>query len=289
MDKDKILKRIQTVELQTRGLSSQVFSGNYQSAFKGRGMSFSEVRSYQVGDDVRNVDWNVTARLMEPYVKVFEEERELSIVLVIDVSASMFFGQTDDSKIALAVELAATIGFSAAKRNDKVAAVFVTDKIEYYIPSKKGFAHIYFILEKLMSFQPVSEKTNLSMALSSVRKIFKQRGVCIVISDFLQDNLQKEEFHKTAKKHDLIAFQVYDKGEETLPDVGYIQWLNAETNTRNWIDSSSGQVKREYQKEFQEKITTTAQFFKSNQIHAAVFETGKPILPTLKHFFAHRK
>lgn len=289
MDKQKILKRIRTIELQTRELSSQVFSGNYQSAFKGRGMSFSEVRSYQIGDDVRSFDWNVTARLMEPYVKVFEEERELSIVLVIDVSSSMYFGQTEESKISLAVELAATIGFSAAKRNDKVAAVFISDSVEYYIPSKKGIAHIYFILEKLIAFTPKSGLTNLDLAISNVRKIFKQRGVCIVISDFSQENLKKDEFLKTAKKHDLIAFQVYDEGEEVLPSIGFVQWQNAETNTKNWIDSSSPLVQKEYKDSFRKKLNELEEFFYSNNIQTARFETGKPVFPILRKFFASRK
>lgn len=289
MDKDKLIKRIRTIELQTNKLTSDIFAGNFNSAFKGRGMSFSEVRSYQIGDDLRTFDWNVTARMREPHVKVFEEEKELSVFLVIDVSASMFFGKTEDSKIELAAELLATIGFSAAKRNDKVGAVFVSDQIEFFIPPKKGLAHIYFLIEKLIAFKPVSKQTNLDAALASTQKLIKQRGVCIVISDFLQQNLTKNEFQKLAKKHDVIAFQVYDKGEMELPSVGYIQWYNTETGQKNWIDSSSSAVRKEYQLQFEQEMEKIGHFFLQNNLNFARFETGNPIYPVLKSFFASRK
>ncbi len=288
MDKEAILKRIRTIELQTRGLTQHVFSGQYQSAFKGRGMSFSEVRAYQIGDDVRKIDWNVTARFKDPYVKVFEEERELSVLLIIDVSGSMYYGQGAESKITLAAELAATIAFSAAQSNDKVAAIFLSDKIETYIPSKKGFAHAHVILRKLLHLKPKSKQTSLSNGLQIARSLLKQRSICFIISDF-NDELPEKEFSKTAQKHDLIALGVEDPAEKVLPNLGLVQLFNAETNTQNWIDSSSPKVQKEYAQQFETNKQNAQEMFAKNNINAAFFEVGKPAFNQLYHFFKARR
>lgn len=289
MDKEALLKRIRTIELQTRGMTEQVFAGQYQSAFKGRGMSFSEVRSYQVGDDVRTIDWNVTARFREPFVKIFEEERELTVLLIIDVSGSMYFGQGQDSKISLAVELAATLAFSAAKKNDKVGALFISDEVEYYVPPKKGFGHVHFLLRKLINLKPKSGGTNLDMGLRYARNIFKQRSICFVISDFSQPELSKEGFANTARKHDLVALGVRDQGEGNLPDVGFVRWINAETNTTNWIDSSSAVVRRDYEKNYRLRKERNELFFQQLGIDAAFFEVGDHVYLPLLQLFKRRK
>ncbi|HRP52121.1 MAG TPA: DUF58 domain-containing protein [Fluviicola sp.] len=288
MDKEAILKRIRTIELQTRGLTQHVFSGQYQSAFKGRGMSFSEVRAYQIGDDVRKIDWNVTARFKDPYVKVFEEERELSVLLIIDVSGSMYYGQGAESKITLAAELAATIAFSAAQSNDKVAAIFLSDKIEAYIPPTKGFAHAHVILRKLLHLKPKSKQTSLSNGLQIARSLLKQRSICFIISDF-NDELPEKEFSKTAQKHDLIALGVEDPAEKVLPNLGLVQLFNAETNTQNWIDSSSPKVQKEYAQQFETNKQNAQEMFAKNNINAAFFEVGKPAFNQLYHFFKARR
>lgn len=289
MDKAAILKRIRTIELQTTKTTQQVFSGNYQSAFKGRGMSFSEVRSYQIGDDVRSIDWNVTARFREPFIKIFEEERELSVMLIIDVSGSMYFGEGADSKLSLAVELAATLAFSAAKKNDKVGAVFISDQIEYVIPPKKGFGHVHFLLRKLIDFEPVSAKTELNVGLSYARSVLKQRSICFIISDFTEVDSIKEGLANTARKHDLIALSVADPGEKKLPDVGFVRWLNAETGATNWIDSSSPKVRQAYEEKQEQLLAKNADFFRKLGIDSAFFEVGDHVYYPLYQLFKQRK
>lgn len=289
MDKEALLKRIRTIELQTTRMTEHVFAGQYQSAFKGRGMSFSEVRSYQIGDDVRMIDWNVTARFREPFIKIFEEERELSVMLIVDVSGSMFFGQGSDSKLSLAVELAATIGFSAARKNDKVGAIFVSDKVEAYIPPKKGFGHVHFMLRKLINLQPGSKKTNINEGLKYVRAILKQRSICFVISDFTDVQNIRDGLANTARKHDVVAFGVTDPGEKELPDVGFVKWMNTETGTVNWIDTSAATTRGLYRKKMDEMETRNADFFKQLGIDYAGFEVGDHVYLPLLQLFKRRK
>lgn len=289
MDTIALLKKIRTIELQTRGLTQQVFAGQYQSAFKGRGMSFSEVRAYQIGDDVRAIDWNVTARFREPFVKVFEEERELTVILVIDVSGSMYFGKGEDSKWSLSVEIAATLGFSAAKKNDKVGAIFVSDKVEAYLPPKKGFGHVHLILRKLIYLKPESKNTNLNEALKYVRNIHKQRGVCFLISDFTDLATIRDGLIATAKKHDLMALQVEDEGESELPDVGFVRWRNSETGLISWVDTSSGKVRNDYAMHQQHVRESSQSTFESLNIDYALMFTGQPVYATLLELFKKRK
>jgi uncharacterized protein (DUF58 family) len=289
MDQEELLKRVRTIELKTRGLTRQVFAGEYQSAFKGRGMSFSEVRDYHYGDDVRNIDWNVTARFREPFVKVFEEERELTVMLVVDLSGSMYFGQTDLSKLVTAVEAAATIAFSAAKKNDKVGAVFVTDRVERYIPAKKGTQHVYALLKSLISFEPENTGTNLDEGLKSMLSTSKQRSICFLISDFVDAAAIRDGLAAVASRHDLVALQIEDEGEHSLPDVGFVQWKNAETGATTWVDSSSPAVRREYAEKQEKRKLANEKLFRSLGIDNAVLASGKEVYLPLMELFRRRK
>lgn len=289
MDHQALLKRVRTIELKTRGLTQQVFSGEYQSAFKGRGMSFSEVRNYHFGDDVRSIDWNVTARFREPYVKVFEEERELTVMLVIDVSGSMYFGQTEHSKFATAVEAAATIAFSAAKKNDKVGAVFVTDKVEKHIPAQKGIKHVYAILKSLIYFEPKNGATDLEAGLKFAVNISKQRSVCFLISDFIDAPAIRDGLVTAAGKHDLIALQIEDEGEHQLPNVGFVQWKNAETGRTTWVDTSSAKVREEYNARQEQRKAANEKLFRSLGIDNCVLKSNEPVFMPLMNLFRQRR
>jgi len=289
MDHQALLKRVRTIELKTRGLTQQVFSGEYQSAFKGRGMSFSEVRNYHFGDDVRSIDWNVTARFREPFVKVFEEERELTVLLVIDVSGSMYFGQTDFSKIATVVEAVATIAFSAAKKNDKVGAVFVTDKVETHIPAVKGIKHVYALLKALIYFEPNGKATNLSAGLRHAVSFSKQRSICFLISDFIDAEAIRDGLVAASGKHDLIALQVEDEGEQSLPNVGFVQWMNAETGRTTWVDTSSAKVRHDYADKQLKRKQANDELFRSLGIDNATLKGGESVFLSLMGLFRRRK
>lgn len=289
IDHQALLKRVRLIELKTRGMTQQVFSGEYKSAFKGRGMSFSEVRNYQFGDDVRSIDWNVTARFQEPYVKVFEEERELTILLVVDLSASMYFGQTDDSKFATAVEAVATLAFSAAKKNDKVGAIFITDKVEKYIPAEKGIKHVYAMMKSMIYFEPNQQLTNLNVGLKYALNVFKKRCVCFIVSDFMDLPAIKDGLITLSRKHDLIALQLEDEGEQTLPNVGFVQWINAETNTTTWVDTSSAKVRQEYADRQEKRKVANQELFDSLGIDSCVLKGGDSIFLPLMHLFKRRK
>lgn len=289
MNHEELLKRVRTIELKTRGLTQQVFAGQYQSAFKGRGMSFSEVRDYHFGDDVRSIDWNVTARFMDPFVKVFEEERELSVMLVIDVSGSMYFGRSDLSKFTTAVEAAATIAFSAAKKNDKVGAVFVTDKVERIVPAKKGTQHVYALLKSLIWFEPKSKGTDLNAGLKAVMNSTKQRSICFLISDFVDASTIREGLATVASRHDLVALQIEDEGEHELPDVGFIQWKNAETGGTTWVDTSSKEVRDRYNKEQLERKTANERLFRSIGVDNVTLISGEQVFLPLMQLFGRRK
>ncbi|MES2557121.1 MAG: DUF58 domain-containing protein [Bacteroidota bacterium] len=289
MDHQALLKRVRTIELKTRGLTQQVFSGEYQSAFKGRGMSFSEVRNYQFGDDVRSIDWNVTARFQEPYVKIFEEERELTVLLIIDLSGSMYFGQTDDSKFTTAVEAAATLAFSAAKKNDKVGAIFVTDKVEKYIPAEKGVKHVYAMMKALIYFQPNQAMTDLNAGMKYAVNVHKKRCICFLISDFMDVPSIKDGLVTLSRKHDLVALQLEDDGESSLPDVGFVQWINAETGRTTWVDTSSTHVRHEYAQRQQKRKEVNKEIFDSLGIDTCVLKGGNSIFMPLMHLFKQRK
>ena len=248
METSEILKKVRKIEIKARGLSSNVFAVQYHSAFKGRGMAFSEVREYQYGDDVRDIDWNVTARFHRPYVKVFEEERELTVMLLIDVSGSLDFGTQRQMKRDMVTEIAATIAFSAIQNNDKIGVVFFSDRIEKYIPPKKGRKHILFIIRELLDFKPESKRTDVKQALEFLTSVSKRRCTAFVLSDFYdrQDFLQPLQIAN--RKHDVVALQVYDLRARELPDVGLMRVVDAETGYEQYIDTSSKRLRQAHQK-----------------------------------------
>lgn len=245
MDTAELLKKVRKIEIKTRGLSSQVFSGEYHSAFKGRGMAFSEVREYTPGDDVRTIDWNVTARFNSPYVKVFEEERELNVVLLVDVSASGQFGTLKQSKKDLITELCAVVAFSASTNNDKIGVIFFSDKIEKYIPPKKGKTHILRIIRELVSIEPTSTKTDISQALRYLTNVIKKKSIVFVVSDFIDNNPFVDAIKIANKKHDIVALEIFDKTEREIPPIGLIKLKDLESGEIKWVDTSSKAFQKE--------------------------------------------
>jgi len=237
LETSELLQKVRRIEIKTRGLSRNIFAGEYHSAFKGRGMTFAEVREYQYGDDVRSIDWNVTARFQHPYVKVFEEEREMTVMLLIDVSASHDFGSGNLYKRDVMTELAATLAFSAIQNNDKIGVIFFSDKIEKFIPPQKGRKHILYIIRELIDFKPESNKTDIALALKYFTNIIKKRCTAFLISDLLDSKSFEDELVIANRKHDLIALRVYDKRETELPPVGLMKVKDAETGERLWIDT----------------------------------------------------
>jgi uncharacterized protein (DUF58 family) len=247
VETQELLKKVRKIEIKTRGLSSHIFSGEYHSAFKGRGMAFSEVREYMPGDDIRTIDWNVTARFGHPYIKVFEEERELTVMLVVDVSASGMFGTKNQLKKDLITELCAVLSFSAIQNNDKIGLVFFSDRIEKFIPPKKGKTHILRIIRELIEFTPQSSQTNIGNALQYITNIIKKRSICFVISDFLDEGFE-DAMRLANKKHDIVALDIYDKRETEIPDAGLIKFRDAETGSLISVDSGSKQVREAFRK-----------------------------------------
>lgn len=237
METSELLQKVRRIEIKTRGLSRNIFAGEYHSAFKGRGMTFAEVREYQYGDDVRSIDWNVTARFQHPYVKVFEEEREMTVMLLIDVSASHDFGSGDSFKRDVMTELAATLAFSAIQNNDKIGVIFFSDQIEKFIPPQKGRKHILYIIRELIDFKPKSNKTDIALALKYFTNVIKKRCTAFLISDLLDSKPFEDELVIANRKHDVIALRVYDKRETELPPVGLLKVKDAETGERIWIDT----------------------------------------------------
>ncbi len=245
MDTKEILKKVRKIEIKTRRLSDHIFGGEYQSSFKGRGMTFSEVRQYQFGDDVRAIDWNVTARYNEPYIKVFEEERELTMMLMADVSGSELFGTSTQFKKDTVTEIAATLAFSATQNNDKVGLILFSDDIELFIPPKKGKSHVLRIIRELIEFKPKSKKTNISVALKFLSSVMKKRAIVFMLSDFMDDDYEKT-LKIAAKKHDLTGIRVYDKHDEEIPNLGMVPMLDAETGNVQLINTSSKKIRKSY-------------------------------------------
>ena len=288
MNTKDLLKKVRRLEIKTKGLTKLIFSGEYNSAFKGRGMAFSEVRDYQFGDEVKTIDWNVTARFNEPYVKIFEEERELSVMLIIDVSGSEFFGSKDKTKKELALELAAVLSFSALNNNDKVGAIFVSDKIEKFIPPGKGRKHALIILRELIELIPTSKGTDLNIALKYFRNTQKKRAIAFVISDFLDEGDFLEGMKISGKKHDIVALRLVDEAEKTLPDLGFIELFNAETGEKTWVNSSSAQAQEIHASNFQNTETELLKNFQSNGIDACSISTNADFIKPLIHLFKNR-
>ena len=248
METSELLKRVRKIEIKTRGLSKNIFAGEYHSAFKGRGMTFSEVREYQYGDDIRNIDWNVTARHNRPYVKIFEEERELTVMLMIDVSASRNFGTISKLKKNQITEIAAVLAFSAIQNNDKIGVIFFSDKIEKFIPPKKGRTHILHIIRELIDFYPEDKQTDIEQALEYMTNSIKKRCTCFVISDFIDEHDFAHALAIANRKHDVVALRVYDPREKQLPPVGMMYLRDAETGEQMWVDTSDKKLREAYEK-----------------------------------------
>lgn len=253
MDTKELLKKVRKIEIKTRRLSDHIFGGEYHSTFKGRGMTFSEVRQYQYGDDVRNIDWNVTARTNEPHIKVFEEERELTMMLMVDISGSELFGTEEQFKSEVVTEIAATLAFSATQNNDKIGLILFSDEVELYIPPKKGKSHVLRIIRELIEFHPKSKKTNIAEALKFLSSVMKKKAIVFVLSDFIADDYD-HTLKIAARKHDVTAIRVYDKHEETIPNLGMVQMLDEETDELMLVNTSSKKVRLNYGKFYQQKV-----------------------------------
>jgi uncharacterized protein (DUF58 family) len=254
METKDLLKKVRKIEIKTRRLSDHIFSGEYHTSFKGRGMTFSEVRQYQFGDDIRAIDWNVTARYNEPYVKVFEEERELTMMLMVDISGSESFGTKNQLKSEIVTEIAATMAFSATQNNDKIGLILFSDEIELYIPPKKGKSHVLRIIRELIEFQPKSRKTDLSQALKFLSATQKKKAIVFMISDFMVDDDYEKTLKIAGKKHDITGIRVYDIREEKMPNIGMVEMEDAESGEILVVDTSSKSVRMNYEKNYQEKV-----------------------------------
>jgi uncharacterized protein (DUF58 family) len=285
----ELIKSIRTLEIKTKGLTKQVFSGQYKSAFKGRGMAFSEVRDYQVGDEIRTIDWNVTARYNSPFVKVFEEERELTVMLLVDISGSSEFGFELRSKKQRQIEIAATLAFSALANNDKVGAILFSDQIELYISPKKGREHILLILRQLIEFDAKSQGTNLTEALKFLRNTHKKRSISFLISDFECDIPFMEDAKRTKKHHDLVAIKVNDRSEQKIPLSGWIQFFNSETNETTWVNAGSESTQQLFKNEFEFRENSLSDEFKRSGIDHVFIDTEQNIVPPLVQLFKSRR
>lgn len=287
MQENDIIKQVRRIEIRAKGLSQQMFSGEYHSAFKGRGMAFSEVREYQYGDDVRNIDWNVTARLNHPYVKVFEEERELTVMLLIDVSGSHLFGTTDQYKSELIAEIAATLAFSAIHNNDKVGVVMFSDRIEKFIPPKKGSSHILRIIRELIGFRPVGHGTNVTEALRYFTNVTKKRCTAFLMSDLMDDDYENA-LKIAAGKHDLVVLHIDDPREQTLPPMGLVSFEDLETGRTQWIDTSSKMVQKAYSQHFLHYNEKNEALLQKYGIDHTTITTGQDFVKPLIGIFKRR-
>lgn len=288
MDSADVLKKVRKIEIKARGLSQNIFAGQYHSAFKGKGMAFSEVREYQFGDDVRDIDWNVTARFHRPYVKVFEEERELTVMLLVDVSGSLDFGTTKQMKRDMAAEIAATIAFSAIQNNDKIGVIFFSDRIEKYIPPKKGRKHILYIIREMLSFQPQSRKTDVGMAMAYLTRVMKRRCTSFVISDFYDTKNFSQEMQIANRKHDVAAVQVYDPRAKALPDVGVLKVRDAETGHEMYVDTSSKKLRMAHTRHWMEHQDLLKRTFAKSRIDWISIATNEDFVKAMMMLFQKR-
>lgn len=288
METSELLRKVRKIEIKTRGLTSHAFSGEYHSAFKGRGMTFSEVREYQPGDDIRAIDWNVTARFNNPYIKVFEEERELTVMLLVDMSGSKEFGTQTQLKQDMVTELCAVLAFSAIQNNDKIGVIFFTDKIEKFIPPKKGKSHILRIIRELINFVPEHSKTNIAQALRYFTNVIKKRSTAFIISDFIDEGF--EQALKIAnKKHDIVALQIFDKREKELPSVGLIKFQDAETGEAKWVDTSNKEIIKMYALASRKNDEKLKEIFKRSGVDSARIGTHQSYMQPLMNLFKQRE
>ncbi|MGB3800483.1 MAG: DUF58 domain-containing protein [Lewinella sp.] len=287
METTELLKRVRRIEIKTKGLSKQLFSGEYQTAFKGRGMSFSEVRNYQYGDDVRNIDWNVTARSGEPYVKVFEEEREMTVMLLVDISKSSFFGTVKQPKNELITEICAVLAFSAAQNNDKVGLLLFSDRIEKFLPPKKGRGHILRIIRELLDTRPQGSGTDIAMALDYFTNMVKKRSICFLVSDYLATGYERS-LRLAARRHDLVGLHLYDPRERELPQVGLLRARDAESGSVHWIDTDSKRVRDRYAHWYKENMDYFSDSFRKSGADTLSVETTEDYVKELLRFFRAR-
>ena len=287
-----ILRRVRKIEIKTRGLSNEIFAGKYHTAFRGRGMSFSEVREYRAGDDVRDIDWNVTARSRKPHIKVYEEERELTMMLVVDVSGSRMFGSTERFKKNIITEIAAVLAFSAAENNDKVGCIFFSDRVEKFIPPKKGRSHILMIIRELIGFRPESTGTKLSEPVRFLTNVNKKRCTTFILSDFMDSSQDRSALDDALKiaggRHDLVGIRVYDPRETELPDVGIVELRDAETGRKVWVDTSSRAVRDHYAESWRQRSAEIEATLKHNRIDTATVSTDGDYVAELMKLFKQR-
>jgi len=287
VDTKELLKKVRKIEIKTRRLSDNVFGGEYHSAFKGRGMMFSEVRQYQFGDDVRNIDWNVTARYNEPYVKVFEEERELTLMLMVDISGSEFFGTKNQFKNEVVTEIAATLAFSAMQNNDKTGLILFSDEIELFIPPKKGKSHVLRIIRELLEFEPKNKRTNLSEALKFLRNVMKKKTIVFILSDFI-DDAYRDTLKIAAKKHDITGIRVYDDAEKTIPNLGMVQMEDQETGERLYVNTASRAVRNNYYRFHREREDYFLETFSKTGAGTINCSVGESYVKKLLGYFQRR-
>lgn len=287
MDTKELIKKVRKIEIKTKGLSNQIFSGEYHSAFKGRGMAFSEVRDYAIGDEIRTIDWNVTARFNEPFVKVFEEERELTVMLLVDVSASEMFGTRNQIKRETITELCAVLAFSAVSNNDRIGLIMFSSEIEMFIPPKKGKSHILRIIRELINFEPKHTGTNISEALKYFSKMVKKKSIAFVLSDFIAEDFS-DAIKISSRKHDVVALKVRDKAESSLPNIGIAQFKDLETGESTWINTSSKRVRRKYAEEAAEKEEEIRRLFRRSKTDYAEIFTDEGYIKPLMNLFKNR-
>ena len=289
MDTQEILSKVRKIEIKARGLSDNIFAGQYHSAFKGRGMAFSEVREYQYGDDIRDIDWNVSARFHRPYVKVFEEERELTVMLLIDVSGSLDFGTIRAMKKDMVTEIAATLAFSAMRNNDKIGVIFFSDKIEKYIPPKKGRKHILFIIREMLDFHPESRKTDVKMAVEFLTRVMKRKCTAFLMSDFYVRNDFEQVLTICNRKHDVVALQVYDPLAKELPDVGLLNVVDAETGHEMYIDTSDRRLRNAHRSYWEHRQKVLDEVFSRSNVDNVSIATNQDYVKSLMSLFAMRR
>ena len=288
METSEIIKKVRKIEIKARGLSQNIFAGQYHSAFKGRGMAFSEVREYQYGDDVRDIDWNVTARFHRPYVKVFEEERELTVMLLVDVSGSLDFGTVRQTKREMVTEIAATLAFSAIQNNDKIGVIFFSDRVEKYIPPKKGRRHILYIIRELLDFKPASVRTDIGMAVSYLTRIMKRRCTAFLLSDFYTRDDFSKAMQIANSKHDMVAVQVYDPRAKTLPDIGLMKVRDAETGHEMIIDTGSAKLRQAHTQYWLEREDMLSNLFAKSKMDWTSVGTDEDFTKALMLLFKKR-
>jgi uncharacterized protein (DUF58 family) len=288
METSDIIKKVRKIEIKTRGLSTHLFAGEYHSAFKGRGMSFSEVREYQYGDDIRNIDWNVTARFDKPYIKVFEEERELTVIILVDVSGSLDFGSEETTKRDFVTEIAACLSFSALRNNDKIGVIFFSDKIEKYIPPKKGRKHILYIIREMLDFHADSRHTDMAQAVEFLTSVSKRRCTAFILSDFYVRQDFLSQLTIANRKHDVVAIQVYDKRSADLPDVGLMKVVDSETGFEQYVDTSSRSLRDAYYRYWQSRQNSLKETFAKSNVDSVTIATDGDYVKSLLGLFKQR-